>query len=140
MSKRTRRVERLHQWTTEDQQDLAASVAACAPMLDHYRAHGYTEGDWWSMVAGDLRHSTDGRVAVTGLACKRAWDRVRATAAQQATQADRWAEVAAQIDAHERDRMEAMEAHLGLLSNRAAHIAAVVDAIARELGVPETWE
>jgi hypothetical protein len=149
MSDRTRRVMRLHQWTDEDLEALGAAVADSMPMLDHYRAHGYPESDWWSHVSGDLRARTGGRVAVTGLACRRAWDRVReAEAARREAEArvvvepDAWEAMAALIDEYEATRLERVDDTVARIESHVQAMRIVIDHIAAELWIhpTETWE
>lgn len=134
-----------HKWTDDELKLLLESVQEATPMLEHYQRQGYTQTDWWASVSG-LLFSKGGPV-VTGKACARQfelWMDKQGPAPlepnPEKVDAGKWEHVAAMVDDYEQSLLESLDERLEHVELGLKAVCRVVDAIAHDLGVKETWE
>lgn len=110
-------------------------------MLEHYNRQGYKQVDWWASVSGMLFQK--GGPIVTGKACARQFDYLIESEQQLPEvqeEKDQWRIVEDLVDEYEQSILESVDTRLEKAEQRLASVASVVDSLARELGVKETWE
>lgn len=138
-----RKGSKSHKWTEGDLKLLLETVKEATPMLEHYQRQGYTQVDWWASVSGMLFQK--GGPVVTGKACARQFElfmdrRENSTPVPPSDAPDPWMAVAAMVDEYEQGLLESLDERLEHVERGLKYVARVVDAVARDLGVKETWE
>jgi hypothetical protein len=134
-----------HIWTPEDDERLQQAVADCSALFELYTGgeqnKRYGQGNAWDAVAGRMLPG----VCVTGSSCAARWrvieeQRREAESARVVVDADAWAKASAMIEEYEASALERVDDAVARIERRLDAICRVVDALARELGVTETWE
>lgn len=130
---------KIHKWTDDELSLLVDTIREAAPMLDHYKRQGYNQVDWWASVSGMLFQK--GGPIVTGKACARQFDLILDRENNNSeVQSDKWESVSKMIEDYEQSILEIMEKRMERIEKKIGMIAIVVDTVARDLGISETWE
>ena len=90
--------QKLHNWTSGDDDALRTAISDCEPIFEHYRTQNkkYTELNAWDAVAGRLLPD----ICVTGAACRRRWEIIKQR--ENST----WDELIEVVDKYERELAE----------------------------------
>lgn len=72
-----------HDWTEDDDIGLYVAIDDVSALMEHYDRQGYSKSAWWDSVAGRLHHLREGKVRVTGSACRARWQRLEAANAPE---------------------------------------------------------
>ena len=134
-----RKGSKTHKWTEDELKRLLEVVNEAIPMLEHYQRQGYTQTDWWASVSGMLFKV--GGPVVTGKACARQFELwMDAQEVFAPAVAEQWEHVAAMVEDYEQSLLESLDERMEHVERGLKYVARVVDAVARDLGVKETWE
>ena len=149
-----------NKWTPEHDDALWTAVKLCEPLFDLYKGSQnkrYGEGNAWDAVAGRLLPD----VHVTGSAACSRWHTLVAqrrdaeaemlvaldSLAPKDLARDKWDDVILKVEQYEESTLErvdvmVMRCHkrLAAVEERLDVLCHIVDRLARELGVEETWE
>ena len=141
-----------HKWEPEHDNALWAAVEACEPLFDLYKGSQnkrYSEGNAWDAVAGRLLPD----VHVTGSAAATRWRTLveqRREAESEVLEVvagtpedlarDRWEDVILTVEQYEESTLERVDDMVMRCHERLDVLCHIVDRLARELGVEETWE
>ena len=143
---------RRHKWTTEHDESLWAAVEQCEPLFSLYKGSQnkrYGEGNAWDAVAGRLLPD----VHVTGSAACSRWHTLVAQRREAETEVleavsgtpedlarDKWEDVILMVEQYEETTLERVDDMVLRCHERLDVLCHIVDRLARELGVEETWE
>jgi len=143
---------KLHDWTEADDARLAQAITDLDPLREQYSERGVRVDEYWAAVAGRLVPE----VLVTGRACQARWHDLeqRRKAEEQPSPIVAhlaWEQVAARVEAYERElgeatydeltgvnrRLDSMETMLASVAHeqQANAIEAKLDRLLAELGV-----
>ena len=141
-----------HKWAPEHDAALWAAVEACEPLFDLYKGSQnkrYGEGNAWDAVAGRLLPD----VHVTGSAACARWHALveqRREAEAEVLVAvsgepediveDGWSSTIRMVEQYEESTLERLDDMIMRCHERLDVLCHIVDRLARELGVEETWE
>jgi len=140
-----RKGSKTHKWTDDELKLLLETVQEATPMLEHYQRQGYTQVDWWASVSGMLFQR--GGPVVTGKACARQFELWMEKQGPEPFEpspeeedVDKWTQIAVMVDDYEQGLLESLDERLEHVERGLKYVARVVDAVARDLGVKESWE